>query len=165
MKGCKWVPQINKYIRDPALLKGTTRERPGDGVRMGQAGRPSSGKNRTQVSEKPPPEKQAKSILHLLSQQFSPTAKQISISWVRRWWPGVWGGCPCREFEPQGAQGTPAVGSFPGGDWTSSGINPRSHTLRITRGRFLGLEKGVTHTQRGPPELTLGHWTRVGGIM
>lgn len=28
MKGCKWVPQINKYIRDPALLKGTTRERP-----------------------------------------------------------------------------------------------------------------------------------------
>lgn len=102
MKGCKWVPQINKYIRDPALLKGTTRERPGDGVRMGQAGRPSSGKNRTQVSEKPPPEKQAKSILHLLSQQFSPTAKQISISWVRRWWPGVWGGCPCGSLNPKG---------------------------------------------------------------
>lgn len=94
-----------------------------------------------------------------------PRPSRISISSVRWWWPGVWGGCPCREFEPQGAQGTPAVGSFPGEDWTSSGINPRSHTLRITRGRFLGLEKGVTHTQRGPPELTLGHWTRVGGIM
>lgn len=64
-----------------------------------------------------PRETLAEPFVLLLPQHFSPTAEQgrhlmgeMGVA------PGV-RRRPCGESEPDGAQGAPALGSLPGGDW------------------------------------------------